>query len=105
MSLAKIEKQPYESFMAHGSFGDVMETGDTISTYAVTAVDKDDADATSTVIEPSSEIIGTGNDYYKLYFRVRAGTEAASPYKVTVRVETTNGDKWEVDFHLVIKEL
>lgn len=106
MSLEKTTKQSSESYLIYGNFGAVMEEGETITAYDVTAIDGNDPaqDATSTVIEPGSEIVGSGDDFAKLYFRVRAGTEDDSPYKITVKVTTSNDNHWEVDGELVIKE-
>lgn len=104
MSLTKTEKQSYESYYIYGDFSKVMNEGETISSYDTSAVDKDGADATATVIEASSEIIGTGDDFAKLYVRIKAGVEAESPYKITIKIVTSNDNKWEVDGQLVIKE-
>lgn len=104
MSLAKTEKQPYESYLIYGDFSEVMEDGETITSAVTSAVDKDGDDATATVIEAGSEIIGTGDDYAKLYVRIKGGVESDSPYKFTIRIVTSNSNKWEVDGQIVVKE-
>lgn len=104
MSLEKTEKQPYESYFIHGNFEEVMKEGETISQYTVTAVDVDGVDATSTLIENGSETVGTGEDIHKLFARIQGGLEAKSKYKVTFRIVTNTGNKWEVDAEVKIKE-
>lgn len=100
-----IEKQAYEKFYLKADYTEVLGSSETISSYTVTAQDKDGTDVTSTIIENSSEIIGTGDDAGRLLYRVQAGTEASSPYYVTAKVETSAGNKFEVDHRLVVREV
>lgn len=104
MSLTKSEKQSYESYFVYGDFSEVMQDGESIVSGTCTAVDNSDADATEEVLQSGSEIIGSGDDYAKLYVRVQDGIEELSPYKITIRIVTSNGNRWEVDGLLVILE-
>lgn len=105
MSLTKTTKQSYESYLVYGDFSEVMADDEAITDYLCTAEDANGSDATVIVLTPGSEVIGTGDDYAFMYVRVRDGEVANSPYKVTIKVTTSTGNKWEVDGLLVIKEL
>lgn len=105
MALKTTRKQPYEKYFCYGDFEPVMIEEETISVFAVTATDVDGLDVTSSIIEPGSPQIGTGENTQKLYFRIQAGTEDYSPYKFTVRVETSTGNKWEQDGKIKVKEI
>ena len=100
----KTEKQSYEKYFIYGDFDDVMEDGETMAQYTVTVIDVDEVDATSELIENGSEIPGTAEDPFKLFARVQNGSEAKSDYKVTFRIVTNTGNKWEVDYGIKIKE-
>ena len=101
MGLKKTIKQGYERYFIHGDFSDVMETGETIDTSTVTALDSGGEDATADVIDDASKYV----DGFLLYIRVKDGTEAGGPYKFTIRIETSLGNRWEVDGQINIKEL
>ena len=103
MGLTKTEKQEWESYFVHGDFSEVMETGETIETGSstITAEDVDGVDATATVTDQSS-IYADGFEYY---VRIQGGNEAGSPYKITFRIITSNGNKWETDGLIKVKEL
>ena len=104
MGLTKTEKQGFERYFIHGDFSAVLGAGETLDVNnvntSVTAVDKDGVDATSTVIDDASEYV----DEASLYVRIKDGVEAESPYKVTIQVETSLGNRWEVDGLIKIKE-
>lgn len=106
MSLTKTTKQSYETYMIYGDFSAVIDAEETILTHTVTAL-KDDGvtDATDIVINAGDTVVGAGNDYANLYVRVKDGVQADSPYKITMKIDTSNGNQWEVDGLLVIKEL
>lgn len=104
MALKITRKQPYEAYFCYADFEPVMILGETISTFTVTAMDVDETDVTSSIIEPGSPQIGTGENTQKLYFRIQAGTEAYSPYKFTVRVKTSTDNQWEQDGKIKIKD-
>lgn len=104
MALKYTVKQPYEKYFCHADFASVMVLGETISTFAVTAMDVDENDVTSTLIEAGTPQIGTGDNTQKVYFRIQAGTQDISPCKFTTRVETSTGNRWEVDGKIKIKD-
>lgn len=105
MSIKPSIKQSYESYFVHGDFSKVMANDETIVSYETAAEDVDGIDSKSIVLEPASEYIGVDDDFAKLYVRVRAGEEAKSPYKITIKIVTSTDNKWEVDGPLQIKEI
>jgi len=104
MALKQVEKQPYEKFWTHAKFGAVMAEDETISSFTGTAVDSVNDDATATLIEPGSVQVGTGDDIHKVFLRIQGGVMTLSPYKFTVRIITSIGNKWEVDGKVKVKE-
>jgi hypothetical protein len=104
MPLESLTKQGYDSFILTANFVNNMRATDTLilGNTVVTAIDKDSADATATVLEQSDKAVsGT-----RLQIRVKAGTQALSPFKVTFKTGlTTLGDQWEKDVRVRIKEL
>lgn len=104
MALTKTTKQSYESYFVFGNFAAVFEVGETITDHTVLAFDSTGADATDVVISAGSELVGEGDDVGKLFVRIKDGEEANSPYKLTFRIVTSTGNKWEVDGNIVVKE-
>ena len=103
MALEKITKQGWESFPVAGDFTKVAEAGElaVLVGSSVLAEDKDGTDVTTTVTDQTSLAV----DGTQLRIQIKAGTEAASPYKITFRMLTSIDNKYEVDFNLAIKEL
>jgi hypothetical protein len=102
--VAKLEsttKQPFESYFVYGDFSAVMELAETIitGTSEVTATDNTGT-ADSSIIDPTSVYV----DGFKYYVRIKDGEVAKSPYKITFRITTSTGNKWEVDGSIVVKE-
>jgi len=104
MALTKTKKQSYEAYFVYSNFAPVMSDGETIFSYTVTVVDKEGTDSTSIIIETDSEQPGTGEDIFKLFFRIQAGVQSLSPYKFTSRIVTSTDNKWEVDGIIEVKE-
>jgi len=104
MALEKTIKQGYESYFIFGNFSEVMEEDETITTWDIGIVDKAGTDCSETMIESDSPAAGEGDDVHKLFVRIQGGSEPLSPYKVTMRIVTSLGNKWEVDGNIVIKE-
>ena len=104
MGLEKTEKQEFERYFVHGDFSAVLDTDETLDIAnietTVTAIDNTGDDATATIIDDASRYV----DGSSLYVRIKDGTEAESPYKITIRVETSKGNRWEVDGLIKIKE-
>ena len=104
MGLEKTEKQGFERYFVHGDFSAVLDADETLDIVNVNTViiaeDKDGLDTTATIIEDASKYV----DGSSLYVRIKDGDEAHSPYKITIRVETSKGNRWEVDGLIKIKE-
>ena len=104
MGLTKTEKQGFERYFVHGDFSAVLDADETLdignANTTITAVDNTNVDATATVIDDASKYI----DGSSLYVRVKDGDEAGSPYKITIKVETSKGKRWEVDGLIKVKE-
>ncbi len=105
MGLESTLKQGFERYFIYGDFSTVLETGETLdvnnANTGVTAIDKDGGNATATVIDDASKYV----DGSSFYIRIKDGVEAESPYKITIKVETSLGNRWEVDGLIKIKEL
>ncbi len=100
MALTKTEKQGYERYFVYGDFSSVMEIGETIGSSTIVVEDNAGVDATATVIDAASEYA----EGFKQYVRIKDGAEASSPYKITIRIETSNFNRWEVDGQIKVKE-
>jgi len=102
MGLTKTTKQSYERYFVNADFSAVMETGETIDEADVSIVALDNAGecATATVIDDTSLYV----EGVKVYVRIIDGVEADSPYKVTFQIETSLGNRWEVEGLVAIKE-
>lgn len=105
-----IKKQAWEAFYIAGSILKVQTDTETIVLLnsSVVAEDKDGNDVTSTFTDGTTKVLGSDpkGSYAdnQLEIRIRNGEEAASPYKVTFRMETTEGNKWEVDRTVEVEE-
>lgn len=87
----RFSKIPTSEFLISNDFEDDLESGDTLSTKAVTATAASDgSDATSSVIE--SSLIEDD----KVFVGVMGGT-AGVDYRLTVKVVTTAGYKYQKD--------
>jgi len=104
MGLEKTEKQGFERYFVNADFSAVLEADETLDAAnentTITVVDKDNADATATIIDDASKYV----DGTSLYVRIKDGDEEGSPYKITIKVETSKGNRWEVDGLIKIKE-
>ncbi len=103
-------KQPSERFYIQASIYEAQTAEDAIvlGEVAVTAQDRDGGDASAVVLDPSSLVLasdprGSFTDNV-VGIRVRNGTQASSPYKITFRMPTQNGDLWEKDVWMIIRE-
>ena len=100
MALAIFTKQSYEDFPISADFSKDMATGETLISQTITAIDNAGDDATASILSTP-----TNDGATQALIRVFAGTEALSPYKVTFRVVTSIGNKWELDIKMKVKEL
>jgi len=94
-------KQIWEEFEITVDFSAVMATGEIIVgvSSSVISYDKDGTDESATTLGVPTY---HSQDVAVL---VKAGAEAKSPYKITFKVETSSGNKWEKDLAMHIKEI
>lgn len=95
-------KQVYEEFTIAGDISKVIESGETITlgSCVVEAEDKDGSDVGTSVLDQTTKAV----DGSKLKILCRAGSEGASPYKITFKIVTSMSHKWEIDVRMVIRE-
>lgn len=114
MALEYTQKQNYEEYFIAGDFVDVITTtGEALvlATSTVSAIDKNGVDATAEVLDTATKALDTSPDSLSgftnnmLKMRCKAGVATKSPYKITFYGVTTEGNKWEIDINLKIKEL
>lgn len=108
--MADITKQPSETFVIAGSILTVGASGEEIllGSSSAAAEDRDGNDVTSTFLDISSLAVGAdvnGGTKNTLTVRIRAGTEAASPYKVTFLMVTSHSNTYEVDRTVKVQEV
>lgn len=113
MVAGKFKKQGYEEWLIDADFSENMdiEGGEDLdlSNCTVVAVDVDDTDVSATILDAATMAIGTGIAQGRLFILARAGTVAASPYKITFKSGDTIGvtvpERWEKDVKMTIKEI
>jgi len=113
----EICKQPSESYLLGADFSQVLTVGEYIlvGTSTVTAVDNADEDATDDVLDNNDMVVDTADaddlpsattpiTDGMLVTRIMAGTEALSKYKLTFLAQTSNGNTYEKDVKMRIKD-
>lgn len=112
MAMEKTTKQSWEEYFVSGSILNVQKDGTetiVLATSEIEAIDSEGNDALATVIDMTTKKLDNDpNGSYTnnlLSVRCRAGVETSSPYVITFKMITTEGNKWEVDMKLVIKEV
>ncbi|MCK4828826.1 hypothetical protein KA005_74565 [bacterium] len=96
----KFTKQPYEKFPISVDFSKNFADGETIATQTATAVDKDGVDASTDVLD------ATSNDGSGIVFvPVKDGDITKSKYKITVRCVTSANNQWELDVQMAVEEI
>jgi F0F1-type ATP synthase epsilon subunit len=102
MALESFEKQISEEFTISAGFTDVAIPGEiaVLSGSTVTAVDINSIDATTDVLY-ADNLSASGTT---LRVKVKVGTEALSPYKITFKIATSEGNLYEKDVLMYIKE-
>ena len=98
----RFEKQPYEVFTIATDFSRNFVPLETVASQTVDAVDASGTDVKSTVTNQAT-IANDGGS--KVTVVVRAGSAAASPYKLTVRCVTSRGHQWEHDIEMRVREI
>lgn len=97
-----IRKQGYEEFTIAGDFTDQAESGEeaVLIGSVVLAEDSEGGDVGTTLLDQATKAVsGT-----QLRIKLRAGDEDHSPYKITFKIVTTLGNKWEIDVACRLKE-
>ena len=99
--MESFNKQSYEEFVIAGDFVNVLAVGETLvlADCDVKAYDKLDADVTSSILE-NKAVSGS-----QLQITVKAGSNSSSPYTLTFYAETSDGNKWELDVRMKVKEI
>ncbi len=95
-------KQPHETFAISVDFGRNMEAGEALATQTVTAATATGEDATAEVVRAGSV---TNDGATRVTAVVLGGQPAQSPYKLTVRAQTSIGHQWEHEIILRVVEL
>lgn len=98
----KFRKIAAEAFTIEADFSSILGSGDTIDASAVAAEDNAGADATATVTDQATiteDAAATG-----IQIQVRAGTGAASPYKLTFTATTVDGATLVIVVYMFIVE-
>ncbi len=104
MLIGKFSKQPYEAFYFGANFGNVIDSDKesiNLSLSSIAAVDS--AGSTVTDIYEVGTMIVVNNTI--LAIRLKAGVENLSPYAITYRIVTTQGNKFEKDIQMEIIEV
>ena len=102
-ALETIYKQPNESYPVFADFVNVLATGETlvIGDSSVVVLNSAGADVTTDLCQGLSV-----SDTTKLKTLLKkAGTEAASPYKITFSAKTSLGNTYEIDGKIRVVEL
>jgi hypothetical protein len=100
MALEEFTKQPYEEFVIAGEFSAVLATGETLLNPAMTAINK------KTGVDTSSDVIESGTVQVsgsQVVGRVKAGVHKET-HKITIRTETSDSNKWEIDVLMKVVE-
>lgn len=93
-------KQPWEEYHVGFNFESLLGT-DTIEAAVVSAVDLETGDDVTDTITDSTEQTTSGS---VVYVWVRSGT-AGCRYRITCRITTSSGSKWELDGLLPVSEV
>lgn len=112
MAITKTTKQGWEEYFIAGSIMDVQKDGTervVLATSVIEAIDNAGDDALATIVEVATKKLdddpeGSYTDNM-LSVKCVGGVEALSPYVVTFKMVTTEGQKWETEMKVVIKEI
>lgn len=104
MALESFKKQSWEEFVIAGSIEDVVDTGELIelTPSLVIAEDKEGTDVSNAVLDQLTLTKDDALHYLKI--RCKDGAEGKSPYKITFRVDTDQGNRYEIDVVMKVKE-
>ncbi len=115
MAIGKVKKQSWEAFYIAGSILPWQEDDTTetvvLNSSMVLAEDRDGNDVSLTFIEQGTKVLGTDpdGDFISNMLAIRlkgdGGVEADSPFKVTFRMVTDEGNQFEVDIMVYVREI
>lgn len=112
MAIVKTTKQGWEEYFIAGSIINVQKDGTekvVLGTSSIEAIDKEGSDALATIVDVATKKLDDDPDgsYTEnmLSVKCKAGLESGSPYVVTFKMTTTEGQKWETEMQIVIKEI
>lgn len=93
-------KQPWEQYFVRFDFTEYLGATETMTAATVTAVDLvAGTDVSSTLLNSAKQSYGNG----QVYAWVQAGA-TGKEYKITCRVTTTEGSKYELDGILPVRD-
>lgn len=109
----KSQKQEWERYFISGSIMKVQQTGEVVSlaNSSVLAWDNEDTDVSTTLLDQSTKKLDDDpktcgqSQNNMLSVRVQDGTEDKAPYKVTFRMETNLGNRYEADMRIGVNEI
>jgi len=110
VAIESFEKQSWEEFPIAGSILNVQESDETVdlNNSSVYGYDKDGNDVTTSIIDATTKTLTDDPDgnytNNALKVRVKGGDEDGTPYKITFKLVTNKGNKWEIDVRMKIKE-
>ena len=115
MAIGKVKKQSWEAFYIAGSILPWQEDGSTevvvLATSTVVAEDVDGTDVSATFMEQATKCLADDPDgdftdnMLSMQLKGDGGAEADSPFKVTFKMITDEGNQFEVDVQVIVKEL
>lgn len=104
MAIEFLTKQGYDAFVLTANFSRNMSDSDAVilSNSIVSAIDKNKADVSESILTQGDKAASG----HRLQIRVKAGTQALSPFIVTFQTgATTLGNQFEKDIKVKIKEI
>ena len=104
MILGRFTKQPYEEFYWGADFNEVVDTDNEsilLGSSSIVAVDTADTEDDTVYYIGTLVIINSTI----LAVRVKAGIAASSPYKLTYKIVTSAGNKYEKDILMTVEEV
>ena len=115
MAIEKVKKQAWEAFYIAGSILEWQADGSTevvvLATSTVIAEDKDGTDVSDTFMEQGTKVLDSDPDgdfddnMLSMRLATMGGLEAASPFYVTFKMITDEGNYYEVDYRVEVKEI
>jgi len=90
-------KQPYEEYFITVTFGDFVDTSETVASYTITVADEAGGDVTSTILDTTKTV----NNGTSLSLWVRGGT-SDNAYTILFKVTGSDGQKVEKELVLPV---